>query len=114
MSCRVTAAPLRCVMPAFEPGWEAISCRCRCRLRRTRNTLAFSLAFTILSSGCCVAAVVQSAALVLMLVCICALLCTHPCAPVYPCTRMRTPGRASPPLLASFCPKSSLSASSLP
>jgi hypothetical protein len=26
-----------CVMPAFEPGWDIVSCRCRCRLRRARS-----------------------------------------------------------------------------
>jgi hypothetical protein len=38
--CRVAAAPSRCVMPAFEPGWDIFSCRCHSRLRRTRTPLA--------------------------------------------------------------------------
>jgi hypothetical protein len=38
--CRVAAVPSCCVMLAFEPGWEAISCRCCCRLHRARNPLA--------------------------------------------------------------------------
>jgi hypothetical protein len=37
--CRVTAAPSRCVMPAFEPRWDIFSCRCRSRLRHARTPL---------------------------------------------------------------------------
>jgi hypothetical protein len=50
--CRVASAPSRCVMPAFEPGWEAVPCRCHCVLRRARNPLAvLSLVLSVLSSG---------------------------------------------------------------
>jgi hypothetical protein len=49
--CRVAATPSCCVMPTFEPGWEAVSCMCRCLLRRARNLLAvLSLALYIFSS----------------------------------------------------------------
>jgi hypothetical protein len=49
------------VMPAFEPGWESISCRCCCRPRRARNPLAdISLAIPGSSLGRRVAAVVPS------------------------------------------------------
>jgi hypothetical protein len=101
--CRVAAVPSCCVMQAFEPGWEAVSCSRRCRLCRVHNPLAvLSFALSVPSFGRCVTAVA-----VLTSVCA-ARSFARTRAPVHPHTCMRMPGGARSPLFARLPPRAEL------